>query len=552
MQASESSVSPEPPVSLTEDTSGGSVAQPAGWSAAWVATGGRFTLPMLLLVAFVVGVLLMPLVFFRFQRDQAHFAYVALCWLKGLVPYADLPTHQFPGQLMLYAGIFKLLGVSEIAVRTADLILQVIAGLALAGIVARFTRPLTGFLAAILFALQYVCIDPWNASNRETYQIAFLLPTIYWLMFGSLRPWLDKVAALAAGAVVMLVLLIKPTIGLALLPLAWVIFSPGSSAQPPGVWRRRLPFIILGGVLLAALCGGLFSGHWADAYEFLVTYNVEIYSKALSFEDIRSQLLSSFLFQGLYFIPFVCLVWGRKQRPVLIRLLAIHIGLIVAVLVQGRGFPYQSWVVFPFLLLWTALFIDYVVARTFAAYRGSGEHRWPLLAGMAVFLLVLGIPYGNAATLSSYSGMLADPSLTQGPLAPTWDETITWIHAHVRPGERVFFFGHDTGVQFLMQIPPISRVTTGVLDLRDDRLNAHPLMVRLKHQMMTDLERDPPAWILVAVYDESWFSRSGVRSLHSFRPFADFLLRRYELVKSSQTSYVIFRRRPPARESRGQ
>ena len=542
----ECSVSPERPVNLTEDTGAGSGSKPASWSAGWVATGGRFTPSMLLLMVLIVGVLLMPLVFFRFQRDQAHFAYVAWCWLKGLVPYADLFSHQFPGQFMLYVGIFKLFGVSEIAVRTADLILQVSAGLALAGIVARLTRPLTGIVAAILFAVQYVSMGPWNTSSRETYQLAFLLPITYWLMFGDLRPWLDKVVALVAGAVVMLVVLIKPTISLALLPLAWLIFSPGTSAQPPGVWRRRAPFLVLGGVLLAVLCGGLFAKHLAAAYEFLVTYNVEVYSKLAPLEGIRSQILSSFLFQGLYFIPFVCLVWGRKQRPVLLRLLAINIGLIAAVLVQGRGFPYQLWAAVPFLLLWTVLFIDCIVERTFASCRGSGERQFPLLAGMAVFLLVLGIPYGNLGVLSSYGGVLGDPSLTQDPLAPLWDETIAWIHSHVRPGEPVFFFGHDTGVPFLMRIPPISRATTGVLDLRDEALNAHPLMLRLRHRMMTDLERDPPAWILVAVYDETWISKSGVKSIHSFPAFADFLRRGYQVVKSSPTAYVIFRRRPPA------
>ncbi len=511
-----------------------------------MATEGRFTPSMLLLVALVVGVLLVPLVFFRFQRDHASFAYIALCWLKGLAPYTDVPIHQFPGQIMLYAGVFKLLGVSEIAVRAADLVLQVSAGLALAGIVARFTRPLTGLLAAILFALQYVGAGPWNTSNRETYQIAFLLPIIYWLMFGGLRPWLDKVAALVAGAVVMLALLIKPTIGLVLLPLAWVIFSPGTVAQPLGIWRRRVPFMLLGGVLLTAVSFGLFARHLGAAYELLITYNAEIYSRLSPFKGIRSQLLSAFLFQGLYFIPFVCLVWVREQRPMLIRLLAIHIGLIVAVLVQGRGFLYQCWAVFPFQLLWTALFIDCVVGRTFAVCRGSGQHKSSLLAGTAVFLLVLGIPFDNSATLSSYAGALADPSLAQGVSAPVWDETIAWIRSHVRPGERMFFFGHDMGVQFLMQIPPISRVTTGVLDLRDETLNTHPLMLRLKLRMMADLERAPPTWILVAVYDETWISQSGLKSLHAFPAFEDFLRRGYVVVRSSQTGYVVFRRRPPA------
>ena len=162
---------------------------------------------------------------------------------------------------------------------------------------------------------------------------------------------------------------------------------------------------------------------------------------------------------------------------------------------------------------------------------------------VAVLLLVVGLPRESPATLGGYVWALANRSFARGPMAPVWDAAVGWIRTHVEPGERVFVFGHDVGVQFLARIPPLSRVPTGVLDLRDDALNAHPFMVRLKQRLMTDLERDPPAWILVAAYDETWISKSGVESLPAFGPFGDFLRQRYVSVQSDLTSYEVFKRR---------
>ena len=514
-----------------------------GWSASWLAEQGPLTPPMLGQIAVVLGVLLMPLVFFRFQRDQMHFAYLAWAWLNGLAPYADLPSHQFPGQHMLFAGIFKLLGVSEIAVRLVDWLLYVAAGVALAGIVSRLTRPLTGFFAAILFVLNYVCLGTWNTTNRETFQIVLLLPILYWLLFGTLRPWVDKLAAFASGVALMLMLLIKPTVGLALLPLAWMVFSPGTDAAPPKAWRHRWPLLLLGGAALAALCAGLFFAQRREVFESLLTYNSQIYAKIPYTGSGRFAPLVDFAYKGLCCVPFIFLIWDKPQRPILVRLLAIHAGLIAAVLVQGRGFDYQTWPAVPLCLLWTVLFVDRVVKHTFTVCQAANERRLRILASASVLLLAIGIPYGNRRMLTLYWAVIADPTNVDGPLPPIWDGTIEWMRDHVEPQERVFFFGHDVGVPFLMRIPPVTRSVTGVLDLRNVALNTHPLMLRLKDRMMTDLEVAPPDLIFVATYDATWLSRSGLESLPAFPAFQRFLRTRYDRVEPDPAGYAVFRRR---------
>jgi hypothetical protein len=220
---------------------------------------------------------------------------------------------------------------------------------------------------------------------------------------------------------------------------------------------------------------------------------------------------------------------------------AIHAGLVAATLVQGKGFSYQVWLAFPLCLFWTGLFLDGVVARVWAS-RGEGERRPSWLAAAAIVFLAIGLPAGNGDLFKSYGVMLADPGRTQGNLAPLWDQTVTWLRANVGARERVFFFGHDPGVSFLMRLPPVTR--TVALDLQDDKVNAHPLMAGRKQRMMEELAQAPPDWILVATYDGSWLTKNGIESLKANRPLLAFLHDRYERVPSTQTAYWVFHRQP--------
>jgi hypothetical protein len=156
---------------------------------------------------------------------------------------------------------------------------------------------------------------------------------------------------------------------------------------------------------------------------------------------------------------------------------------------------------------------------------------------------VLDLSRDTPRVVNQYVTVLADRQFAQGDLAPIWDSAVEWIRQHTGRGERIFIVGHDSGVQFLARIPPISRVSNGILELRSDELNQHALVLRLKERLMSDLEDDPPQWILLAAYDESWINKSGADSLSAFKPFEDFLRDRYDVVQSNLSSYVIFRRR---------
>ena len=162
--------------------------------------------------------------------DFARISILAL--VQGLTEFLPISSS---GHLVLAQ---ESMGMRQPAL-ALDVALHVVACVALAALTARFTRPLTGLLAAAFYAVFYVQLGPWNSANRETYQIALLLPVVFWLIRDPLPGHWDRVVSLAAGAIVAFAALIKPTIGLVVLVLA--CFELGFVEQPP----------LLGGDLLA-------------------------------------------------------------------------------------------------------------------------------------------------------------------------------------------------------------------------------------------------------------------------------------------------------------
>ncbi len=193
------------------------------WLSSWLERTNSLSGSMLLAILVVAVVLLSPLLGFRFERDQSHFAWVASLWLQGELPYVDMFSHQWPGQFLIYLLIFKVVGVTEQAVMAVDLAIHAFAAVSLAAIVSCISRSVFGLVAAMLYAIYYVQMGPWMVANRETYQVALLLPGMWWLIAASPRKRvLDDVVALLYGVALGLVFLIKSTAGLALVAIAWI------------------------------------------------------------------------------------------------------------------------------------------------------------------------------------------------------------------------------------------------------------------------------------------------------------------------------------------
>ena len=498
----------------------------------------------------VVLILLWPVLFYRLQRDQMVFAYLAQQWMHGHVPYAEIATQQWPGQIFLYLMTFKILGVSATAIRSVDLFCQLVACGSLFVIISKLGRPLFGVLAAALFAFYYTRLGAWNTANRETYQIAFILPVLAWLLFYHFPVVLDGLVALLSGALIALAVWIKPTIGLVLLPLIYLIFFPPVPYPRPGRKWLRFGLFSAGGAGLSLALFLLFASHLSAAYDFLISYNVRIYSQIrmekTAFAAVMEMLVTQFKEFG-YIVPVVFILIAAPGRKVLPAILAVHVGCMISVSVQQRYFPYHLWVIMPLTIFWLVAFKQILCEFIINSIGKPARLKMilPLASLVTALLAVLCIPPHRVLDPRAWMDYQHNPVTVRGGLPQIWEDANQWLATHTAKGSTIFIYGSDYGVQFLHDIPPLTRMTSGVLDYRDAALNEHPLTKLQKATMMEDLQIDPPDWILVATYDETWIARSGVQSLEAFPEFKQFIADYYEAPgHTGLQSYLAYQRKP--------
>jgi hypothetical protein len=491
---------------------------------------------MLALAGVVLVLVLLPLVRFRLERDQAHFAYLAQTWLAGYLPYADNVTQQWPGQLLIFAAVFKVFGQSAVALRAVDLVLQMVAGLSLIVLAAALARPLTGLVTAVLVAMAYVLLGPWDTTNRETFQVVVLLPILAWLLLSDARGIADRIFAACAGAGVALAILIKPTFGLVLPPLLWMLVSPPVPGAAARRWSR-LGIASLGALAVLVLTFVLLRRALPAAYEQVIAYNVQVYAQ-LSSGVTRPGMVLDLLKSGLFVIPIVIILLPPARRQIALRLAAVQVALVCDVVLQGKAFQYHLFATVPLMLLFYVVLIDLLVRRLVES-TGSRRLRW-----IAVVLIALCLPRGPIAPLSAYAAALADDNstLSRGQYADIWAATADWMDRHIRCEDGVFIFGMDQGVQWLKALPPLSPASAGVMDPSDPVATRPPLSSKLRRRLVEDLERRRPLWILVAAYDASWLTKSGVDSLLASPELLELMKRSYVRVQNSPPYYVAFKR----------
>lgn len=103
-------------------------------------------------------------------------------------------------------------------------------------------------------------------------------------------------------------------------------------------------------------------------------------------------------------------------------------------------------------------------------------------------------------------------------------------------------YGLDSGVQFLAGLQPVTYIADRIVDPKDPSLDQHPLLVRRRQRLMRELAAQPPDWILVATYDQSWVCDSAAQSLQRFSALRHFILGNYSRVHNGIDTYLTYRR----------
>ncbi len=366
-----------------------------------VLTASRRWRLALLLVWFVGGALYFAL---PPSPDQFNHGYLGWRLWSGDVPYVDTVDMNWPGVMGLQAVAVALFGTTLWAWRAVDLVLFAFAAAALADLLRQADGARTARMFALLCLPLYIAFGYWMAGQHDMTAAQFLAMAL-WCHVQADRA--DRVAgaraaearadvgggwrwAAAAGALVGVAILNKPTVGTLLVwwPLQglWLL-RPWKAA---GVWAVAVRAMLAGAASVATVAlafGGVLAlgTPWQELVDVVFTFNaVSRLDEPVPWVDVASRIGWWPLGVILYVVPGL-MALGRpawRSAPATSIVLLALTGL-VSFAAQRRGLHYH---LAPFVLCGMCL-MAVIAERGLRWWRTTR----PRAGGFGAFAAVLGL-----------------------------------------------------------------------------------------------------------------------------------------------------------------
>jgi dolichyl-phosphate-mannose-protein mannosyltransferase len=452
----------------------------------------------------VAAVLLFPTLGYGFGFDHGFMQYVGRGLLHGMWPYVDTFDTSFPAVYVLHMAIIAIGGESVLAVRIADLLIQIVTALLLFAMARRIAGPRAGLIAAALYAIAYTNGTYYHTAQRDGYLTPCLLASMWgvWIFLDDptrLKPLI--LAALAAG----LGCLFRPTYALlvALGAVALVLYRP----------RVREPAIFAGVAalpMLAFFAFYLVTGH-GGAIADLLTFASKVYvalerqTKAVVLQRLWEYVpLTIWLGVALTFVA-VYRGWFGAHRRELATIAFVVLGCVLIRLWESKAWRYQYWPPLAVLALTAGLGWSFLM-RNRATFIG-------------VTVVVLGAALGRTG--------LARYGTVWSAMAPSYAHTVAdspdqaamaeYLATHTRPGDAIQMWGPETIVLFASGRRSATRFVDTNMFFCPDPQNFHhlllftdcgpawnkPIQVRFFAELVDSLTAHPPAYIAAHYADGS-------------------------------------------------
>jgi hypothetical protein len=446
----------------------------------------------LVVVAFVSTILLLPTLTYGLGFDHGFMQYIGRGMLHGLWPYVDTFDTSFPAVYVLHMAVIGIGGESALALRIADLLIQIVTALLLFTLARRIYGPRAGLFAAALYAIAYTAGTYYHTAQRDGYLVPCLLACLWgiWIYLDDptrRRPlvW----AALAAGTGC----LFRPTYALLVVLGALVLaFRP---RRERSVIDAAL-FAVVAALPMFAFFGiYAITGH-GQAIADLLTFASKVYV------GLERQTRSVVLMRFWEYVPHV--VWlgvvltiiaavrgqfGNHRRE-LVTLALVFVGCVLIRLWEGKAWRYQYWPPLAVLSLAAGLGWGWVARNRFAFG--------------AVAVLVLGLELGRTG-LGRYAHWTPMPMVADSPDQEAMAE---YLHGHAQPSDRIQMWGPETIVLFASGARSATRFIDTNMFFCPDPKNFHhlllftdcpnwnkPIQVAFLREMLDTLTAHPPTYI---------------------------------------------------------
>lgn len=448
-------------------------------------------------VACVAGALLFPTLGYGFGFDHGFMQYVGRGMLHGMWPYVDTFDTSFPAVYVLHMAIIAVGGESVLAVRIADLLIQMAAAVLLFFMARRIAGPRAGLIAAALYAIAYTNGTYYHTAQRDGYLVPCLLAALWgmWIFLDDparLAPLIW--AAIAAGVAC----LFRPTYALLVVLGAVALVLHLRRLREAALFAAVAALPILVFFAVYAITGH--GGSIADLLTFAsqVYVGLERQTKAVVLARFWEYIpLTIWLGVALTFVA-VARGWFGKHRPELVTLALVVVGCVLIRLWESKGWRYQYWPPLAVLALTAGLGWSFL-ARSRATF-------------IAVAVLVLGAELGrtgisryatvwSAISAPTYAHMVED--------SPDQAAMAEYLAIHTRPGDAIQMWGPETMVLFASGRRSATRFVDTNMFFCPDPQNFHhlllfnacgpgwnkPIQATFFKELIDSLTTHPPAYI---------------------------------------------------------
>ncbi len=470
------------------------------------------------LTAAVCGAAVIAVVIVRLQaapapleRDEGEYALMGRLILHGVPPYGVAANMKFPGTYYAYSAIMAFFGQTPEGIHTGLLVVNLLSTLMLY----LLARRLLGQAAAAMASAAFIITSVDNSvlglfAHASQFVVLFAIAGI-WLLLERSRSKRSMPLLWASGLCLGLsVLMIQSGAFFALFGLVWFIFE--ALRRGPVNWKR---FFMESGALAAGIVlpfaavlalvahEGLLHNFWFWTIRYAFAYTSEVGLKA-GFENFTFTFMPIIehwpVIWGLALAGLIgawCTESGRKAAPFLLAFLIFSFLSVC----PGLYFrPHYFVQLLPSIALFAGTAVM-VVEKTAAKY--TSRSRTIQFAAFAVAAgLSLITVFSTSRALAAMTPAQFSHSVYGGNPFPESVRVAQYIRKRTNPGDHIAVLGSEPQIYFYAHRKPATQYIY-MYPLMENQ----PFALRMQEQLIRQVEKSKPPFIVLATAPTSWLAR---------------------------------------------
>jgi len=464
------------------------------------------------------------------ERDEGEYAYMGQLILAGELPYVAAHNMKLPGVYYTYAAILGMLGETDVAIRLGLLAIN-LATVVLLYLVGRtLLDSVAGVGAAAAYAVLSLSASVAGFSaNAEHFVVAPMLVGVLLLARTEVDGGTRALRLIVGAGIATGIAVLMKQHGAAFVVfggLAVLLSRRGTPWQESA--RAGLVFGVAACLPFALTClGMLVAGAFDPFWFWTVTYAREYMTMipiATSLRWLRDASVeivgASSALWLLAALGLSALAWDQRSRRHA-RFLVLFVGCSTLAVALGLRFTDHYFV----LLLPAASLLVGVAASALARAMALGSP----MRGRALALGLVGVAVAlslaqERAYLFSLSPLGVSRAVNGTNPFPEAVEIARYLRTHAAPDDRIAVLGSEPEIYFYAR-----RRAATTFVYAYPMMEQHPFARAMQTEMITQLEREPPRYMVLVNVPTSWSRRT--HSSHLLLDWAeDIVNREYEPV----------------------